>query len=915
MSWDNDAYVGSTVWIVDYIGDLFFVVDIVLRAKFFEFNDGTPWDKQDKQTEASWKRLKIFGHYRNKKGRFLASNMFMDVMSVIPFELCVMFVPSDQLGSTFNKVQIISLLRFCKLLRMRRISHHLNSLDSFNDDILQIPVNHNALKLMQMVVLIIFSAHWFGCLWFLLARLQGTDDTWAHGQNLLPTLCTNGTAVDDGDCAREIMDQYVSSVYWATFTLTTVGYGDITPSTNSEQYYAIVVLIIGTFIYTFIIAILEEIVAQVDVTSSLNQQRIEEVKSYLLIRRVSPSLQDKVMDYYDILWSRRKGATANEVMKFLSPTLQESILLHDLNEPLRGLVGLAEFSAGDFILLLRAFVPEMFLPGDVLYDRGSCATDLLVIADGDVMLTTDGRVSLKNETKGSVLGYAEFINRTLHSMMAKATSMANVYSLSRPTFEQFLVRVGREREWAEEEVADDDGGGGGGRASFKAPAPAGEVLLKVKAYLEKHNMTDSLAKNVQKGGKMATMMGNDESQVKHKKLYVVRHNSSARTVWDVVFFIYIMFQVFVVPIGFSFQIQWHYYLSCMDAFLMLNVYMNMQHFSSMARNGAILTERKDFRHAYITSSTFVMDLLATVPVDLISHLMGEDDARVLYLLRVAKLLYISRIPTLIQRFVDVLEEQQIDLNSGIVNLFRMFIFIVLCCHVLACVFYYSASLKFVDDDPSWVMNDPLSWGPENAGFVDSIEAWGYVTHNTTGKRSMVGNPGLGDISSRYVRAFYWSTYTITTVGYGDVKPVNVTEKILAICGMLIGAVLCDAGITAILTSYINNQDLNAGKNSRRTKCLKMYMAHRGISRRLQTKILEYFVFVKIEQQDLDEHKILSEMPSSLRHHIVDYLCYWPMRRHLAYKKYSDAFVHSLVKHMEPYVAMPYEWLFCRWVYF
>jgi len=873
MSWNNTM---SSMWIFDYIGDLFFIVDIVFRASFFEYMDG---DLKVK------KRSKIFEHYCNKNGRWWTSNMFMDVLSVVPFELCVAFIPSDDLGSKFNKVQCISLLRFLKLIRMRRVSHHFNSLDSFNETILGIPVNYNALKLMQMVVLIMFSAHWFGCGWFLLARLQYTMDTWAHGHGLLPTLCTstNGTIATDGSCAREIVDQYVSSVYWATFTLTTVGYGDITPVTHYEQLYAIVTLIIGTFIYTFIIAILEEIVAQVDVTSSLHQQRIEEVKSYLLIRQIPANLQDKILGYYDILWARRKGATPNEVMKFLSPTLNASILQHDLKEPLRSLCGIDEFSAGEILQLMQSFVPELFLPGDILYERGACATELLVIADGNVMLTADGKVSLKNETKGSILGYAEFINKQLHTCMAKAASMTNVYALSYVDFCKFIKCIDKEKEWAN------------------------ILTSKVQVHLQKHNMANSLAKNVKKGGKMSQMMalGTEESSKGRKKV-VFRPSSITRNAWDTLFFLYIIFQVAIVPIGIAFRIRWHYYLPCTDAFLLLNVYLNMRRFAFVTRNGALLADRGEFQAAYLHSWSFVMDVVVTVPIDLIAAAAGVEDPFILYCLRLTKMLYVSRISSLIQKCVDVLEENQITLNSGIVNAFRMFIFIVLCCHCLACGFYLLAAFTFINEDPSWVKNDPL------LEFETAAESWGYSDLDTmTRERTFKGNPGILDISSRYIRSFYWSTYTITTVGYGDVKPVNVQEKLLAICGMLIGAVLCDAGITAILTSFINNQDLNAGKNSRRTKCLKMYMAHRGISSRLQREILEYFVFVKIEQQDLDERKILTEMPSSLRGQIMQHLCFHPMRRHVAYKQYTPAFVSSLVKKMEPYIAMPYEWLFIK----
>ena len=41
--------------------------------------------------------------------------------------------------------------------------------------------------------------------------------------------------------------------------------------------------------------------------------------------------------------------------------------------------------------------------------------------------------------------------------------------------------------------------------------------------------------------------------------------------------------------------------------------------------------------------------------------------------------------------------------------------------------------------------------------------------------------------------------------------------------MIIGAIICDAGITAVLTALIENKDHQAGTNYRRLDCAKRYM--------------------------------------------------------------------------------------------
>ena len=45
-----------------------------------------------------------------------------------------------------------------------------------------------------------------------------------------------------------MLQQYLSALYWAITTLTSVGYGDITPQNDWELLFCVVCMILGTFI-------------------------------------------------------------------------------------------------------------------------------------------------------------------------------------------------------------------------------------------------------------------------------------------------------------------------------------------------------------------------------------------------------------------------------------------------------------------------------------------------------------------------------------------------------------------------------------------------------------------------------------------------------------------------------------------
>ena len=62
----------------------------------------------------------------------------------------------------------------------------------------------------------------------------------------------------------------------------------------------------------------------------------------------------------------------------------------------------------------------------------------------------------------------------------------------------------------------------------------------------------------------------------------------------------------------------------------------------------------------------------------------------------------------------------------------------------------------------------------------------------------------------YVTSFYFTVTTIVTVGYGDITPVSIIEKILCIFLMITG-VIGFSFVTGSLASLIQNEDSNQAK--------------------------------------------------------------------------------------------------------
>ncbi|CAN0333207.1 unnamed protein product, partial [Discosporangium mesarthrocarpum] len=98
--------------------------------------------------------------------------------------------------------------------------------------------------------------------------------------------------------------QYLASFYWTIATLMSVGYGDVSPNTNKERLYALVTEVIGATAFGFIIATVTVIVETMDPKATAKNERMDEVREYIVERKLSKSLQLRVRHHFNFLYKR-----------------------------------------------------------------------------------------------------------------------------------------------------------------------------------------------------------------------------------------------------------------------------------------------------------------------------------------------------------------------------------------------------------------------------------------------------------------------------------------------------------------------------------------------------------------------------------------------------------------------------------
>lgn len=190
---------------------------------------------------------------------YAKSWLLIDCVSSVPITLIQKVTTPDVANedpgnsSSLMNARILKLSRLPRLYRLLRLLKlmRLFKQNKFIERVtMQLNMSVTTSRLLRSMVLVVFLLHLLGCLWVTVVVLNPFDDpvNWQTPIGL----------VDASD-----QEVYIAAVYWATVTIYTVGYGDITSQNEFELFCNIIILFIGVSMYTYIFSQLSVLLSSV----------------------------------------------------------------------------------------------------------------------------------------------------------------------------------------------------------------------------------------------------------------------------------------------------------------------------------------------------------------------------------------------------------------------------------------------------------------------------------------------------------------------------------------------------------------------------------------------------------------------------------------------------------------------------
>ncbi|CAH2306076.1 potassium voltage-gated channel subfamily H member 8-like [Pelobates cultripes] len=330
---------------------------------------------------------------------------FVDLIAALPFDLLYAFSVNVYFG--------VHLLKTVRLLRLLRL---LQKLDRYSQ--------YSAVVLTLLMSMFALLAHWMACVWYFIGQkeIEVHEIGWLHEFSKRVGMpysmvekhqsSANGSiqanTSQEGNTTMELTggpllrSSYITSLYFALSSLTSVGFGNVSANTDAEKIFSICTMLIGALMHAVVFGNVTAIIQRMYSRRSLYHTRTKDLKDFIRVHRMPKQLKQRMLECFQTTWSVNNGIDANELLRDFPDELRADIAMH-LNKEILQLPIFESASRGCLRSLSLSIKTSFCAPGEYLIRQGDALQAIYFVCSGSMEVLKDNTV-LAILGKGDLIG-------------------------------------------------------------------------------------------------------------------------------------------------------------------------------------------------------------------------------------------------------------------------------------------------------------------------------------------------------------------------------------------------------------------------------------------------------------------------------------------------------------------------------
>ncbi|KAL5705521.1 hypothetical protein ACHQM5_023817 [Ranunculus cassubicifolius] len=355
---------------LDLASQFAFLVDIVIRF-FLAYRD-------DQTYLMVYKSLPI-------ALRYLKSSFVVDLLACFPW---------DAIYRASGRKEEVRYFLWIRLLRVRKVRQFLQKLEK------DIRINYLITRIVILIFVQLYYTHTAACIFYYLATtLPASDEshTWIGSLRMGDFSYSNFREIELGK-------RYMTSLYFATVTMATVGYGDVHAVNTREMIFVVIYISLNMILGAYLIGNMTALIVNGSKTERF-REKMTDLMKYMNKNNLGKDIRDQIKRHLCLQYES---------------SYTEASILHDIPVSIRAKISQGLYkSYVENVPLFKGCSKEMinhmviglheefFLPGEVILEQGNLADQVYFVCHGVLEEISNGEAGLI-ETVSLLERYSSF---------------------------------------------------------------------------------------------------------------------------------------------------------------------------------------------------------------------------------------------------------------------------------------------------------------------------------------------------------------------------------------------------------------------------------------------------------------------------------------------------------------------------